>query len=88
MFDVGDLLSVRNAESGMVRSGDFIGDGYADIIYVDSDGAIHQVTHDADGPLEKPMKYDKTPLLGKVEQLEVFDMDHDGIDDIVIMDNL
>jgi hypothetical protein len=34
------------------------------------------------------MKYNTTPLLGQIEQLEVFDMDHDGIDDIILMDSL
>lgn len=63
MIDVGDLLSVREAQQDMVRAGDFIGDGYADIVYVDDEGALHQVTHDTDGPIEKPMKYDQTPVL-------------------------
>jgi|GEM_PF-1357237 len=63
MLDIGDLLSVRDAEKGMVRSGDFIGDGYADIVYVDSQGALHQVTHDINGPTENPMKYDTAPVL-------------------------
>jgi hypothetical protein len=37
MIDVGDLLSVRAAQQDMVRAGDFIGDGYADIVYVDEE---------------------------------------------------
>lgn len=63
MIDIGDLLSVSAAQEDMVRAGDFIGDGYADIVYVDSDGVLHQVTHSVDGPIEKPMEYDITPLL-------------------------
>ncbi len=45
IIDVGDLLSVRDAQQDMVRAGDFIGDGYSDIVYVDADGILHQVTH-------------------------------------------
>ena len=71
MIDVGDLLSVRAAQQDMVRAGDFVGDGYADIVYVDQEGILHQA-----------------PLLGQIEQLEVFDMDHDGVDDIIVMDHL
>lgn len=37
MIDVGDLLSVSEAQKDMVRAGDFIGDGYADIVYVDGE---------------------------------------------------
>ena len=46
------------------------------------------MVHSEEGPTEKAMQYDKTPLLGQIEQLEVFDMDHDAIDDIIVMDNL
>jgi len=42
-LDVGDLLSVSNAKDGMIRSGDFVGDGYADIVYVDNDGVLRLV---------------------------------------------
>lgn len=87
-LDVGDLLSVENAASGMVRAGDFIGDGFADIVYVDSEWVLHLVTHDAWGPEEKPMKYNENPILWGIEQIEVFDMDHDGIDDIIVLDHL
>lgn len=87
-LDAWDLLSVRNSQKSMIRSGDFTGDGYADIVYVDSKGILHLVSHDSGGPTEKPLQYDKIPLLWKVDQLEVFDMDHDGLDDIVVMDNL
>ena len=88
IIDVGDLLSVRAAQQDMVRAGDFIGDGYADIVYVDEEGILHQVVHTAEGPIEKPMQYDNAPLLGQIEHLEVFDMDHDGVDDIIVMDHL
>lgn len=37
MIDVGDLLSVKDAQQNMVRAGDFIGDGYSDIVYVDGE---------------------------------------------------
>jgi len=36
LIDVGDLLSVKNAQQDMVRAGDFIGDGYSDIVYIDA----------------------------------------------------
>ena len=36
LLDIGDLLSVENAEKDMVRAGDFTGDGYADVVYVDT----------------------------------------------------
>lgn len=47
LLDVGDLLSVPNAQDDMVRAGDFSGDGYADIVYADNDGTLHLVAHDA-----------------------------------------
>lgn len=46
------------------------------------------MNHDASGPQEKTIKYNTQPLLGQILQLEVFDMDHDGIDDIVLLDHL
>ena len=39
------MLSVSNAKDGMVRSGDFVGDGYSDIVYVDTDGMLRLVAH-------------------------------------------
>lgn len=48
MLDAGDLISVRDSQKGMLRSGDFTGDGYTDIVYVDSAGALHQVLHDSE----------------------------------------
>ena len=45
VLDVGDLLSVSNAREGMIRSGDFVGDGYSDIVYVDNDDVLRLVTH-------------------------------------------
>jgi len=34
---MGEFLSFENALEGTVRTGDFFGDGYADVIYVDKD---------------------------------------------------
>jgi hypothetical protein len=34
------------------------------------------------------MQYNTQPVLGQILQLEVFDMDHDGIDDIILLDHL
>jgi hypothetical protein len=36
-LDVGDLLNIPNAEKGMIRAGDFIGDGYSDAVFVDKE---------------------------------------------------
>lgn len=58
------------------------------MVYVDTDGILHLVNHDAAGPQEKIIQYNTQPLLGQILQLEVFDMDHDGIDDIVLLDHL
>lgn len=88
ILDAGDLLSVRGAQQSMIRSWDFVGDGYADIIYIDTSGELYQIVHDENGPIEKPMQYDTTPIVWKIEQLEVFDMDYDSIDDIIVMDHL
>lgn len=63
LVDVGDLLSVRGAQRDMVRAGDFTGDGFSDIVYVDQKGSLRRINHDANGPTEQPMKYDSTPLL-------------------------
>lgn len=63
ILDAGDLLSVRGAQKGMIRSGDFRGDGYADVVFVDDAGQLHHIVHDANGPTEKPLQYDNTPIL-------------------------
>ncbi len=62
-IDIGDLLSVSEANNGMVRAGDFRGDGYADIVYVDERGLLRLVEHNSFGPSEKSFVYDKTPIL-------------------------
>jgi hypothetical protein len=87
-LDMGDLLSIQDSEEGMIRVGDFTGDGFADIVYVDEDGILHLIAHDESGPEEKILEYNIQPLLGQILQLEVFDMDHDGIDDIILLDHL
>jgi hypothetical protein len=87
-LDVGDLLSVPNVQDGMIRAGDFIGDGYVDIIFVDTEWILHLIDHTTKGPVEKTIQYDVPPVLGDIVQLEVFDMDHDTLDDVVLMDGI
>lgn len=60
---MGNLLSIQEAEDGMIRVGDFTGDGFADVVYVDTDGILHLVNHDANGPKEKTIQYNTQPLL-------------------------
>ena len=46
------------------------------------------MTHTVKGSAEITIVYNNKPILGKIEQLEVFDMDHDAIDDIIVMDSI
>lgn len=35
-LDTGEFLSFENAREGSIRTGDFFGDGYVDVVYADN----------------------------------------------------
>ncbi len=55
---------------------------------MDTGGALHLVSHDSTGSRETDVVSDKNRDIGQITQIEVFDMDRDGYDDIVILDIL
>lgn len=87
-LDMGEFLSFENAKKNTIRMGDFFDDGYVDVAYIDSIGVLRVVSHTAALSEEIEIISDKNRTLGTIAQMEVFDMDHDGKDDIIVMDNL
>lgn len=87
-LDMGEFLSFDNARNGTIRTGDFFGDGYADVVYVDNGGALRLVSHDAKDSHEIDLVSDRARDIGTINQIEVFDMDHDNYDDIIVSDSL
>ncbi len=85
---MGEFLSHENARDGTIRTGDFFADGYVDSVYVDQGGLLRLVSHDAFSSKEIEIISDRKQDIGQITQVEVFDMDHDAHDDIVILDTL
>jgi hypothetical protein len=70
----------------MVKTGDFSGDGYDDIFFVTERGqpALYN-NHEKD--FYRYDLGDQMSLSGAIIQAETFDMDDDGKDDIVTLDD-
>lgn len=72
--------------------GDFWGDGYADIVGVDKNGKLF-VLENTEGRFDRvdPEFYDasgeRAEIRGAVTSLHVYDMDRDGRDDVVTVDD-
>lgn len=90
--DMGFLAYVSDAGKERRGVGDFFHDGFQDIVLVDQKGKLVLLDNE-DGKFSRkdPILYDQlgktTALSGRIQQLEVFDMDHDGYDDIVTVDD-
>jgi len=87
-LDMWEFLSLDNAREGTIRTGDFFGDGYADAVYIDNGGILHLISHNAQTSLEIDLISDRNRDMWQLNQIEVFDMDGDGFDDIITLDIL
>lgn len=87
-IDVGEFLSLENARDNTIRTGDFFADGYVDAVYVDDNGILRLISHDWITSQEIQLDSDRNRDIWQVTQMEVFDMDHDKHDDIVILDTI
>jgi hypothetical protein len=87
-LDMWEFLSFDNARDGSIRTGDFFGDGYTDVVYIDNGGILHIVSHDGKSSQEIDLISDRNRDIGQFTQVETFDMDRDGFDDIITLDTL
>ena len=70
----------------LVKTWDFIGDWYSDIFFVD-DAWRPQLFNNHQKKFQRIDLSDQLSLSWSIIQAEVFDMDNDGIDDIVTLDS-
>ncbi|MCP4522836.1 MAG: hypothetical protein GY828_01320, partial [Candidatus Gracilibacteria bacterium] len=78
IYDLGDHKNIQ--------AGNFRGDGYDDIFFVNDQGQPFLMNNDQ----KDFTRIDLTEafeLEGKIVRTEMFDMDYDGIDDIIILDD-
>lgn len=85
---MGEILSLSQGKEWSIRTGDFFWDGYADSAYIDNQGILRLVSQEINGFSDEEIISDRRQDLGQITQMEVFDMDRDKRDDIVVMDNL
>ncbi len=90
--DMGYLAYVSDAGKERKGVGDFFKDGFGDIVLTDKEDRLVLVDNVAGKFTRKePIIIDAsgsvTALAGRIQQLEVFDMDHDGYSDIVTVDD-
>lgn len=70
----------------VVETGNFTGDGYDDIFFVNSDGDPFLLNNVSKDFIRVPLKT-QFNLEGKIMQVRSFDMDHDGKSDLVTLDD-
>ncbi|PID87581.1 hypothetical protein CSB07_00690 [Candidatus Gracilibacteria bacterium] len=78
IFDIGNL--------DLLHTGDFTGDSYDDIFFVGDDGEAY-ILNNVKKDFYRISLKNKLGLSGKIIRAEVFDMDNDGKDDIVTLDD-
>lgn len=90
--DMGYLAYVSDAGKERKGVGDFFKDGFGDIVLVDKEDRL-VLLDNIEGkfirkdPIILSASGGVTALAGHIQQLEVFDMDHDGHSDIVTVDS-
>ncbi|MCH8518895.1 VCBS repeat-containing protein, partial [Candidatus Gracilibacteria bacterium] len=89
----GDFIFQRSlayaADGGnarLVKTGDFTGDGYEDIFFVDDTGNP-QLFNNVEKDFIRIDLSDQLTMSGSIVQVEVFDMDSDGVDDLITLDS-
>jgi hypothetical protein len=70
----------------LVRTGDFTGDGFADIFFVNNKGEP-ELLNNINKKFERVSLAGQFGLGGIIVRAEVFDMDRDGKDDIITLDD-
>lgn len=90
--DMGYLAYVSDAGKERKGVGDFFKDGFGDIALVDKGDRL-VLLDNIEGkftrkePIILSASGNVTTLAGRIQQLEVFDMDHDGYSDLVTVDS-
>ncbi|MDD2907859.1 MAG: VCBS repeat-containing protein [Candidatus Gracilibacteria bacterium] len=86
-LDKGNLAYVVDLGSpDLIKTGDFTGDGYDDIFFVGEDGKPY-LLNNINKDFSRLSLANKFNLNGNIIRAESFDMDNDGIDDIVTLDD-
>lgn len=90
--DMGNLAYIADAGDSRKSVGNFEGDRYDDIIMVDKNGKLlllanHEGKFIRTDALLQNTDGSNVTLSGKITQLAVYDMDQDGLDDIVVGDD-
>lgn len=70
----------------LVKTGDFTADGYDDIFFVTEKGEP-ALFHNKEKDFQRVDLSSQMSLSGSVIQAEVYDMDKDGSDDIITLDD-
>lgn len=70
----------------VMETGDFTGDGHDDIFFVNKDGDPFLLNNVGKDFTRYPLKTNFA-LEGKIMQVKSFDMDNDGVDDLVTLDD-
>lgn len=86
--DIGDIAKLSDIDLNKKGVGDFFGDQYPDVAFVTDDGLLQILDHDAGIFRREDPVFDVLVDLGPVMHMKVFDMDDDGLDDIVVLDRL
>lgn len=90
--DMGYLGYVADAGKQRKRTGDFFNDDFEDIVLVDKEDRLVLVDNvlgkfTRKEPIILDASGSVTALAGRIQQLEVFDMDHDGHSDVITVDD-
>ncbi|MDD2870584.1 MAG: VCBS repeat-containing protein [Candidatus Gracilibacteria bacterium] len=85
--DLGNLAFLADlGASDLIKTGDFTGDNYDDIFFVSDDGKPY-LLNNVNKNFERISLSSDFGLSGKIVRAEKYDMDNDGIDDIVTLDD-
>ncbi|MDP2089997.1 MAG: FG-GAP-like repeat-containing protein [Candidatus Gracilibacteria bacterium] len=87
LLDKGNVVKLVDLGShDLLKTGDFTGDGYEDIFFVSKDGKPFLLNNE-NKDFSRISLIDNFSLAGRIVRAEKFDMDKDGKDDLVILDD-